>query len=97
MPITVPIPISNNVLVPIGHSAIPTFPLILRILAPIKAPARGAAGIPVFRVGHLGYINDRDIISVISAISNTLLDLGKVTAQQAGEALVVVSRYLEGN
>ena len=49
VPITVPIPISNIVLVPIGHSAILTFPLMLSMLAPIKAPARGAAGIPVFR------------------------------------------------
>jgi len=51
----------------------------------------------IFRVGHLGYINDRDIITVVSAISNTLLNLGKITSQQAGEALVVVSKYLEGN
>ena len=51
----------------------------------------------IFRVGHLGYVNDRDIITVVSAISNTLLDLGKITSQQAGEALVVVSRYLKGN
>jgi len=51
----------------------------------------------IFRVGHLGYINDIDIITVVSAISNTLLNLGKITAQQAGEALVVASRYLEEN
>jgi len=49
----------------------------------------------IFRVGHLGYVNDRDIITVISAMSNTLLNLGKITAQQAGEALVVASKYLE--
>ena len=48
----------------------------------------------IFRVGHLGYVNDRDIISVISAISNTLLDQNNITAQQAGEALVVASKYL---
>ena len=35
----------------------------------------------IFRVGHLGYVNDRDIITVVSAISKTLLDLGKITAQ----------------
>ncbi len=51
----------------------------------------------IFRVGHLGYINDRDIITIISAMSNTLLDLGKITAQQAGEALVMASKYLERN
>ncbi len=51
----------------------------------------------IFRVGHLGYVNDRDIITVVSAISNTLLNLGKITAQQAGEALVIASRYLEEN
>ncbi len=51
----------------------------------------------IFRVGHLGYVNDRDIITVVSAISNTLLGLSKITAQQAGEALVMVSKYLEEN
>ena len=51
----------------------------------------------IFRVGHLGYVNDRDIITVISAISNTLLELGKITVQQAGEALLVMSKYLEEN
>ena len=43
----------------------------------------------IFRVGHLGYVNDRDIITIISAISNTLLSLGKISSQQAGEALVL--------
>ena len=51
----------------------------------------------IFRVGHLGYVNDRDIITVVSAISKTLLDLGKITAKEAGEALVVASRYLEAD
>ena len=51
----------------------------------------------IFRVGHLGYVNDRDVITVISAISHTLLDLGKITAQQSGEALVEASKYLKGN
>ena len=51
----------------------------------------------IFRVGHLGYVNDRDIITVVSAISNTLLNLGNITVQQAGEALLVASKYLEGN
>ena len=40
--------ISNIVLVPTGHSATVTLPLMLRMLAPINAPASGAAGIPVF-------------------------------------------------
>ena len=51
----------------------------------------------IFRVGHLGYVNDRDIMTVVSAISNALLNLGRITAQQAGEALVIASKYLEGN
>ena len=49
----------------------------------------------IFRVGHLGYVNDRDIISVISAISNTLLDQKKITALQAGEALAVAAQHLK--
>ena len=51
----------------------------------------------IFRVGHLGYVNDRDIITVISAISITLLNQGKITAQQAGEALEVASKHLNAN
>ena len=51
----------------------------------------------IFRVGHLGYVNDRDIITVVSAMSSTLLKMGKITSQQAGEALVIASKYLEGN
>ncbi|MDC3092309.1 alanine--glyoxylate aminotransferase family protein [Prochlorococcus sp. AH-716-M18] len=48
----------------------------------------------IFRVGHLGYVNDRDIITVISAISKTLLDFGKITTHEAGKALLVASKYL---
>ena len=51
----------------------------------------------IFRVGHLGYVSDRDILTVVSAIGHTLLELGKITSQQAGEALAVVSKYLAGN
>ena len=51
----------------------------------------------IFRVGHLGYVNDRDIITVISAISIALLDLGEITAKEAGEALVAASNYLTTN
>ena len=51
----------------------------------------------IFRVGHLGYVNDRDIITVVSAMSSTLLKMGKITAQKAGEALVEVSKYLKEN
>ena len=49
----------------------------------------------IFRVGHLGYVNDRDIITVISAISKTLLNLGKITAKEAGESLAIASKYLD--
>ena len=48
----------------------------------------------IFRIGHLGYINDRDVISVIGAISNTLLAENKISPQQAGEALKVASEHL---
>ncbi len=32
----------------------------------------------IFRIGHLGFVNDRDIISVISALESTLNKLGKL-------------------
>ena len=51
----------------------------------------------IFRVGHLGYVNDRDIISVVAAISNTLLNQNKISSEEAGEALKVASNYLKIN
>ncbi len=51
----------------------------------------------IFRVGHLGYVNDRDIISVVAAISNTLLNQNKISSKEAGEALKVASNYLKIN
>jgi aspartate aminotransferase-like enzyme len=34
----------------------------------------------IFRIGHLGFVNDRDIVSVISALESTLAKLGKLNA-----------------
>ena len=48
----------------------------------------------IFRVGHLGYINDRDIISVIAAIGNTLIEKNKISTEQVGEALKAASMQL---
>ena len=49
----------------------------------------------IFRVGHLGYVNDRDIISVIAAIGNTLVELNKISSDQLGNALKVASLHLK--
>ena len=51
----------------------------------------------IFRVGHLGYVNDRDMLAVISAISHTLLVKNEITPQQAGEAFDVASQQLSKN
>ena len=51
----------------------------------------------IFRVGHLGYVNDRDIISIISAISSYLLSRNKISAKQAGEALELAVKHLNIN
>ena len=32
----------------------------------------------IFRIGHLGFVNDRDIISVISALESTLDKIGEL-------------------
>ncbi len=48
----------------------------------------------IFRIGHLGYINDKDIISVISAISYTLLEQNKITSEEAGLALIEAKKSL---
>jgi len=34
----------------------------------------------IFRIGHLGFVNDRDIISVISALESTLNKMEKLKA-----------------
>ena len=51
----------------------------------------------IFRVGHLGYVNDRDIISVIAAIGNTLVDQNKISTEKVGESLKIASYYLKGD
>ena len=49
----------------------------------------------IFRVGHLGFINDLDIISAITAIALTLYDKNIVTQNDIGEALIEGKRNLE--
>ena len=34
----------------------------------------------IFRIGHLGFVNNRDIVSVISALESTLNKMGKLKA-----------------
>ncbi len=48
----------------------------------------------IFRVGHLGYINDRDIITAIAAIGNTLVEQNIISADTAGKALKIASCHL---
>ncbi len=40
----------------------------------------------IFRIGHLGFVNDRDILSVISALESTLDKMGKLKAP-AGQGI----------
>ena len=51
----------------------------------------------IFRIGHLGYVNDRDVITVITAISNILLELNEISPNEAGEALKIASKFLDTN
>ena len=46
-------------------------------------------------MGHLGYVNDRDIIAVIAAIGNTLVEQNKISTEQVGEALNAASNHLK--
>ena len=48
----------------------------------------------IFRVGHLGYVNDRDIITIIAAISCTLFDQNKISTREIGEAFAIASKHL---
>ena len=49
----------------------------------------------IFRVGHLGYINDRDIISAITAIGLTLFEKNIVNENDIGHALIEAKNHLE--
>jgi len=49
----------------------------------------------IFRVGHLGYINDLDIISVITAIGLTLYETNIVNQIDIGNALIEAKKHLE--
>ncbi len=49
----------------------------------------------IFRVGHLGYISDLDIISVITAIGLTLYEKNIVNHINIGNALIEAKKYLE--
>ncbi len=49
----------------------------------------------IFRVGHLGYINDNDIISVLSAIGLTLFEQNLTKEKDLGGALITAKRYLD--
>lgn len=54
--------ISKKVLVPFGHSAIEILPLMLSMLAQSKAPASGAAGIPVLKLKLRRFYQQEDNI-----------------------------------
>ncbi len=47
----------------------------------------------IFRIGHLGFVNDRDILTAISAIEATLNKLGKLKAP-IGKGVAVASEIL---
>jgi len=50
----------------------------------------------IFRIGHLGFVNDRDIISVISALESTLDKMGKLKlpiGQGISKTISVLNNY----
>ena len=49
----------------------------------------------IFRVGHLGYVDDLDIISAITAIGLTLYDQNIVSQIDIGHALIEAKKHLE--
>tara|TARA_Y100001978_G_scaffold175814_1_gene168288 strand:- start:2839 stop:3972 length:1134 start_codon:yes stop_codon:yes gene_type:complete len=49
----------------------------------------------IFRIGHLGYINDRDILTVISAIGLSLVEMNLATTDELGLALKTADQFLK--
>ena len=48
----------------------------------------------IFRIGHLGYVNDKDIVSVITAIGLTLIERSIISNENLGEALKIAHKVL---
>ena len=48
----------------------------------------------IFRIGHLGYVNDKDIITAITAIGLTLYEYKLVTEIEIGKALIKAKDFL---
>ena len=49
----------------------------------------------IFRVGHLGYINNRDIMTAISAIGLTLVEQGLISTENLGRSLKIAENHLK--
>ena len=49
----------------------------------------------IFRVGHLGYINNRDILTAISAIGLTLLENKLISNEDLGKSLQIAELHLK--
>ena len=49
----------------------------------------------IFRVGHLGYINDRDIMTAISAIGLTLVEQELISTENLGRSLKIAENHLK--
>ncbi len=47
----------------------------------------------VFRIGHLGFVSDRDLLTAISAIESTLQSLGLLTTEM-GQGFIAASKVL---
>ena len=50
----------------------------------------------IFRIGHLGFVDDRDVITAIAALEATLQELGN-NGLQPGAGLSAAAEYLQGN
>ena len=48
----------------------------------------------IFRVGHLGYVSDQDIISAITAIAISLYEKNMISQNQIGLALIEARKNL---
>lgn len=50
----------------------------------------------MFRIGHLGYVSDRDILTAIAALEATLQELGHHVSTPGG-AIAIAAKILAGN
>jgi len=82
--------------VPVGVDAQQIRSTIKKRFNIVLADGQDAMKGKMFRIGHLGYVSDRDILTAVAALEATLQELGHDVSNPGG-AISVAAKILAGN